>query len=179
MKQTVPGILAFAIFALTLPAAGEDISGWHEAKWGMTPDEVQRVLSQSTRAADLAKVCHEPCNEGAALELDDFELNSQHFVVRFWFSKPDVRLQAVSMYAKQLDDSNGNEAFTKMKSFLEASYGKPASIAMKRGDFVISWTQPSTTITMYSNAANYMTVAYEERSDHELGSHNQTGEQKH
>jgi hypothetical protein len=133
----------------------------------MTTDEVQKVLSQPTRAVDLAKVCHEPCNESAALEVDDFELNGQHFVVRFWFSKPDARLQAVSLYAKQLDDANGNEVFTKMKRFLEASYSKPGSIAMKRGDFVISWTQPSTTITLYSNATNYVTIVYEERSDHE------------
>jgi hypothetical protein len=169
MKQTVLGILGFATFAFALPAAGEDIGGWHEAKWGMKPDEVQKVLSQPTRTADLAKICHEPCNEGAALELDDFELDGQHFVVRFWFSKPDTRLQGVSLYSKQLDDANGNEAFTKMKGFLETSYGKPASITMKRGDFVISWKLSSTTIILYSNSTNYVTIVYEERSDHEPG----------
>jgi len=169
VKQTVLGILTAATLAFTLPAAGEDIAGWHEAKWGMTTDEVQKVLSQPTHAVDLAKVCHEPCNEGAALELDAFELTGQYFVVRFWFSKPDARLQAVSMYAKHLDDANGNEAFTKIKDFLGASYGKPGSIAMKHGDFVISWTQQSTTITLFSNATNYVTIVYEERSDHEGG----------
>jgi hypothetical protein len=169
MKQTVLGILTAATLAFTLPAAGEDIRGWHEAKWGMTTDEVQKVLSQPTHAVDLAKVCHEPCSEGAAVELDGFEINGQYFVVRFWFSKLDERLQAVSMYAKHLDDANGNEAFTKIKGFLEASYGKPGSIAMKHGDFVISWTQQSTTITLFSNATNYVTIVYEERSDHEGG----------
>ena len=62
-----------------------------------------------------------------------------------------MRLQAVSMYAKQLDDTNGNEAFTKMKNFLETSYGTPGSIALKRGDFVISWTL----------AVNYHHVVFE------------------
>jgi hypothetical protein len=80
-----------------------------------------------------------------------------------------MRLQAVSMYAKQLDDANGNEAFTKMRSFLETSYGKPGSIALKRGDFAILWTLPSTTITLYSNATNNMTIVYKERSDKQNG----------
>ena len=57
MKRTIVGILAFVMLALALPAAGEDINGWQEAKWGMTPDEVQKVLSYPTFEADLAKVC--------------------------------------------------------------------------------------------------------------------------
>ena len=145
------------------------MNGWQDAKWGMTPDEVQKVLSYPTSVADLSKVCHEPCNEGAALELEDYDLNGQHFIVRFWFTKPDLRLQAVSMYAKHLDDANGNEAFPKMKNFLETSYGKPATISMKGGDFVISWTLLSTTITLYSNTTNRMTLLYEERSGKETG----------
>ena len=168
MKRTVLGILALATFTFAPPAVGEDIAGWQEAKWGMTPSDVQKVLSYPTSVADLAKVCRVPCNEGEALELDDYELNGQHFIVRLWFAKPDLRLRAVSMYAKQLDDANGNEAFTKMKSFLEASYGTPKSIALKLGDFVISWTQPSTTITLYS-ATNNLTIVYEQRSDKENG----------
>ena len=73
------------------------------------------------------------------------------------------------MYAKQLDDTNGNEAFRKIKSFLETSYGTPGPTALKRGDFVISWTLPSTTITLYWNTTNNMTIVYEERSDKEKG----------
>ena len=169
MKRTVLGILAFATLAFAALAAGEDIGGWQEAKWGMTPNEVQKVLSYPTSVGDLAKVCGEKCDEGAALELDDYQLDSQHFVVRFWFTKRDLHLQAVSMYAKQLDATNGNEAFTKIKSFLETSYATPGSIALKRGDFVISWTLPSTTITLYSNATNNVTIVYEERSDKENG----------
>jgi hypothetical protein len=169
VKRTVLGILALATLAFAPLAAGEDIGGWQEAKWGMTPNEVQKVLSYPTSVADLAKVCGEKCDEGAALELDDYQLDSQHFVVRFWFTKDDMRLQAVSMYAKQLDDTNGNEAFTKIKMFLETSYGTPGSIALKRGDFVISWKLPSTAITLYSNATNNVTIVYEERSDKENG----------
>jgi hypothetical protein len=121
VKRTVLGILALATLAFAPPAIG----GWQEAKWGMTPNEVQKVLSYPTSVAELAKVCGEKCDEGAALELDDYQLDSQHFVVRFWFAKSDMHsciCQAVSMYAKQLDDTNGNEAFTKTKRFLETSY---------------------------------------------------------
>jgi hypothetical protein len=169
VKRTVLGILAFAIFAFAPPAAGEDIGGWGEARWGMAPDQVQKALSYPTLAVDLAKVCGEKCNEGGALELNDYELNGQHFAVRFWFSKPDMRLQAVSMYAKQLDDANGNEAFTKMKHFLETSFGSPRSIGLDPGHFNIIWGLPSTTITLYSNTTNEMTVIYEERSKKESG----------
>jgi hypothetical protein len=169
VKRTVLGILALATLAFAPPAVGDDIGGWQEAKWGMTPNEVQKVLSYPTSVADLAKVCGEKCNEGAALELDDYQLDSQHFVVRFWFAKSDMHLQAVSMYAKQLDNGNGNEAFTKMQGFLEASYGAPKSVSLKRGDFVISWIVPSTTITLYSNATNNLTIVYEERTDKENG----------
>ena len=169
MKRTVLGILALATLAFAPPAAGEDIGGWQEAKWGMTPSEVQKVLIYPTSVADLAKVCGEKCDEGAALELDDYQLDGQHFVVRFWFTKSDMHLRTVSMYAKQLDDTNGKEAFTKIKGFLETSYGAPKSVALKSGDFVISWTLPSTTITLYSNTTNNMTIVYEERSDKENG----------
>jgi len=169
MKRTVLGILALATLAFVPPAAGEDIGGWQEAKWGMTPSEVQKVLSYPTSVADLAKVCGEKCDEGAALELDDYQLDSQHFFVRFWFTKHDLHLRTVSMYAKQLDDANGNEAFTKIKSFLETSYGRPGPIALKGGDFVISWTLPSTTITLYWNATKNMTIVYEVRGDKEDG----------
>ena len=169
MKRTVLGISALAALAFAPFAAGEDFGGWQEAKWGMTHIEVQKILSYPTSVADLAKVCGEKCDEGAALELDDYQLDSQHFGVRFWFTKGDMHLQAVSMYAKQLDDTNGNAAFTKIKSFLETAYGTPGSIALKRGDFVISWKLRATTITLYSNATNNLTIVYEERSDKESG----------
>jgi hypothetical protein len=169
VKRTVLGTFALVTLAFAPPATSENIGGWQEAKWGMTPSEVQKVLSYPTFVANLAKVCGEKCDEGAALELDDYQLDSQHFVVRFWFTKGDMHLQAVSMYAKHLDNTNGSETFTKIKNFLENSYGAAGSISLKHGDFVISWTQPSTTITLYSNATNNLTIVYEERSNKESG----------
>jgi hypothetical protein len=72
VKRNVLRILALATVAFAAPATGEDIGGWQEAKrWWMTPDEVQKVLSYPTSEADLAKVCRGPCNEGAALNLDE------------------------------------------------------------------------------------------------------------
>lgn len=168
MKRTILGISAFVMLALAPPATGEDISGWQEAKWGMTPEQVQKVLSYPTFEADLAKLCSKECNEGAALEMDDYELNSLHFTIRFWFSKPDKRLQAVSLFAKQLN-SNDNHAFTEMKHFLETAYGSPKSFALQHGYFDIRWELPSTMITLISNTTSEMTILYEERSDKESG----------
>ena len=161
--------LALLALAFAVPAEAEDINGWLDAKWGMTPDEVQKVLSYPTSVADLAKVCGENCDEGAALEVGDYALNGQHFTVRLWFTKPDMRLNVVSMYATQLENSNDNTAFTKMKNFLENVYGSPRSMGLKRGYFVITWELPSTTITLHSNSTNEMTVVYEERTDKEGG----------
>jgi hypothetical protein len=79
MKRLILGILVSAMLAL--PVAGADIDGWHEAKWGMTLDQVQKALSYPTFEADLAKLCRKECNEGAALELDDYESNGLHFTV--------------------------------------------------------------------------------------------------
>ena len=104
----------------------------------MTPDQVQKVLSYPTFEADLAKLCSKECNEGAALELDDYELNGLHFTVRFWFSKPDKRLQAVSLFAKQLN-GNDNHAFTEMKHFLETVYGSPKSFNYSMDILIIRW----------------------------------------
>jgi hypothetical protein len=168
VKQTVLGTLAFAMLALALPAASEDISGWQEAKWGMTPDQVQKVLSYPTFEADLARLCSKECNEGAALELDDYELNGLHFTVRLWFSKPDKRLQAVSLFAKQLN-GNDNHAFAEMKKFLETVYGSPKSFVLQHGYFDIRWKLPSTMITLISNTTSEMNIIYEERSDKESG----------
>jgi hypothetical protein len=169
VKRAALGILVLAILAVVAAVAGEDTGGWHEAKWGMTPDQVQKVLSYPASAADLAKVCREPCNEAEALELDDYDLNGQHFTVRFWFGKPDSRLEGVSMHAKQLDPTNAGETLMKIRNFLETSYGAPASIAMDRGHFVFLWTLPSTNITLYSDATNDMTILYEQRIEKENG----------
>jgi hypothetical protein len=166
MKRLILGILVSAMLAL--PAAGEDIDGWHEAKWGMTPDQVQKVLSYPTFEADLAKLCGKECNEGAALELDDYESNGLHFTVRFWFSKPDKRLDAVSLFAKQLSDKD-NPAFSEMKHYLETAYGSPKSFALRQGYFEITWQLPSTVITLHSNTTDQLTIIYEKRSDKESG----------
>jgi hypothetical protein len=160
--------LVFMVLAFVLPAAAEDIDGWHEAKWGMTPEEVQKALSYPTFEADLAKLCSKDCQEGAALELDDYELDDQHFTVRFWFSKPDKRLQAVSMYAKQLNDTD-HQPYTKIKQFLENLYGSPQSSSLMRGYFEFTWKLPSTKITLHSNTTSEITIIYEERADKEGG----------
>ena len=164
MKLTVLRILASAMLVFALPAAGEDISGWQEAKWGMTPDQVQKVLRYPTVEADLAKLCSKECDEGAALELEDYEFNGLHFIVRFWFSKPDKRLQAVSLFAKQLNSSD-NHAFTEMKSYLETTYGSPNTFALQHGYFDIRWKLPSTMITLISNTTSELRIIYQERSD--------------
>lgn len=169
VKRAALGISVLAVLAVVAAVASEDIGGWHEAKWGMTPDQVQKVLDYPASVADLAKVCREPCNEAEALELDDYDLNGQHFTVRFWFGKPDSRLEGVSMHAKQLDQADGQEALMKIKNFLETSYGAPGSIGMDRGHFVFLWTLPSTKITLYSDATNDMTILYEQRKEKENG----------
>ena len=165
MKGAALGILVLATLAVVTPVAGEDIGGWHEAKWGMTSDQVQKILSHPASVADLAKVCREPCNEAEALELDDYDLNGQQFTVRFWFGKTDSRLEGVSMHAKQLDRTDGKEALMKIRNFLETSYGAVGSIGMDRGHFVFLWTLPSTKITLYSDARNEMTILYEQRRE--------------
>src|ERR1700756_1430439 len=98
----------------------------------MTLDQVQKALSYPTFEADLAKLCGKECNEGAALELDDYESNGLHFTVRFWFSKSDKRLEAVSLFAKRLNDKD-NPAFSEMKRYLETVYGSPKSFALQQG----------------------------------------------
>jgi hypothetical protein len=166
MKRLILGILVSAMLAL--PAAGEDIDGWHEAKWGMTLDQVQKALSYPTFEADLAKLCGKECNEDAALELDDYESNGLHFTVRFWFSKSDKRLEAVSLFAKRLNDKD-NPAFSEMKRYLETVYGSPKSFALQQGYFEITWQLPSTVITLHSNTTDQLTIIYEKRSDKESG----------
>jgi hypothetical protein len=57
----------------------------------------------------------------------------------------------------------------KIKNFLETSYGASGSITMDRGHFVFLWTLPSTDITLYSDAANDITILYERRREKENG----------
>ncbi len=168
MKRAVLGIFVFATLAYAPTAYGEDVSGWQGAKWGMTPDEVQRTLSYPTFAADLAKVCGPKCVEGAALELDDYDLNGQHFVVRFWFTRHDKRLHAVSMYAKP-ENGKDNITFANMKEFLETLYGLPQATQLKRGYFIFTWDLPSTKIILNANSTTKMTVVYEEKTKEDDG----------
>jgi hypothetical protein len=69
VKRAFLGILAVTALVFARPAGSEDVSGWQGAKWGMTPDQVQKVLNYPTLVADLASVCGEKCDEGAALQL--------------------------------------------------------------------------------------------------------------
>lgn len=168
-KRAVLGILAFATLAFAPPASAEDLSGWQDTRWEMTPDEVQKVLSYPTSVVDLAKVCGENCEEGAALELDDYELNGQHFMVRFWFTKPETRLHTVSMYAKPPNEGDDNAGFAKMKDYLSSLYGSPNATNLKGGYFIVTWVLSSTGITLYSNATTETAVIYEERTNKEGG----------
>jgi hypothetical protein len=158
------GILVFATLTFAQPAGSEDVSGWQDAKWGMTPDQVQKVLNYPTFIADLAVVCGEKCDEGAALQLDDYDLSGQHFMVRFWFTKPDMRLHTISMYAKPRSDSSDNGGFTEIKDYLQTVYGSPQSVGLDRGRFIVTWALPSTTVTLNSNATNQTTIVYEEKT---------------
>jgi hypothetical protein len=169
VKRSVLGILAFAALAFARSAASEDVSGWQDARWGMTPDQVQKELKYPTMVADLASVCGEKCDEGAALQLDDYDLSGQHFMVRFWFTKPNMRLHAVSMYAKARSDGSDNGDFSKIKDYLQTAYGSPQSVGLERGKFVITWVILSTKITLYSNATDKITIVYEEKTDKEGG----------
>jgi hypothetical protein len=164
VKRAFLGTLVFATLTFARPAGSEDVSGWQDAKWGMTPDEVQRVLNYPTSVADLASVCGEKCDEGAALQLDDYDLSGQHFMVRFWFTKPEMRLHAVSMYAKPGSDASDNGDFTKIKDYLQTVYGSPQSVGLNRGRFVYTWPLPSTTVTLNSNGTNQTTIVYEEKT---------------
>jgi hypothetical protein len=168
VKRAVLAIFAWATFVSAPPATAEDLSGWPDAKWGMTPDEVQKAVGYPTSFADLVQVCQENCAEGAVLELSDYELNGQHFLVRFWFTKAEARLHTVSMYAKsmyakQLDRADDHAAFAKMKSYLDGLYGSPKFNSLKNGFFVVKWVLPSTEITLHSDAATKTTVVYAER----------------
>ena len=160
MNRAVLGILALVALAIASPSYGEDVSGWQEARWGMTLDEVQKALSHPTSVPDLGKVCGEKCDEGAALELADYDFNGQRFMVRLWFTKSDVRLHTVSMYSTKFDDN----AFTKMKTFFENLYGPAKSTGLKRGYFTVIWESPTTLITLFSNTTDEMTVVYEEKT---------------
>jgi hypothetical protein len=165
VKRTVLGVLAFAALAFVPPAAGEDIGGWQDAKWGMTLDEVQKVLSYPTSVVDLAKVCGEKCEDGAALELEDYVLDGRHFMVRFWFTNPELRLHTVSMYAKQPGSGNDDGGFAKMKGYLEDLYDSPRSTVLRNGYFIVTWELGSTKITLNSNITSTMVVVYEGTSE--------------
>jgi len=164
VKRTVLGILAFATLAFAPPAGGEDIGGWQDTKWGMTPNEVQKVLNYPTSAVDLARVCGEKCEDGAALEVEDFVLDGQHFMVRLWFTNPELRLHTVSMYAKQSGSGNDDGGFAKMKGYLGGLYDPPRLTELRHGYFVVAWELGSTKITLYSNTTDTMAVVYEEIS---------------
>jgi hypothetical protein len=176
VKRAFLGILAFAAFVFVRPAGSADLSGWLDARWGMTPDQVQKVLNYPTSVADLASVCGAKCDEGAALQLDDYDLSDQHFMVRFWFTKPDMRLHTVSMYTKARSDDSDNGSFSKIKDFLQTVYGSPQSVGLDRGHFVATWTLPSTTITLYSNATDQVAVVYEEKPVKKAEDHKQPGD---
>jgi hypothetical protein len=167
VKPNALASLMFSMLAHAALAGNNDVDGWQAAKWGMTPDEVQKAVGQPMSFADLAKICDKTCDEGAALELDDYSLNNQHFVVRLWFNKLDTRLHTVSMYAKKPDENVDKNDFSKMKAFLEDAYGAPRPVSLRRGYFTVVWETPSTRISLYSNATDQTTIVYDRRTDEE------------
>ena len=167
MKRAYLWILFFGSLVIPALADNEDLVGWQDAKWGMTPEEVQERLKYPTRRADLSKVCGEKCEEGAALELEDYVLDGQHFMVRFWFKQPNEHLHIVSMYEKAADHEIDSAAFGKLKQFYQDLYGSPRSVTLKGGHFIVSWTLPATMITLYSNTTSETSVVYEEAKEGE------------
>jgi hypothetical protein len=167
VKRAVLLVLGFAGLAIPALANNEDIVGWQDAKWGMTPEEVQKVFKYPTRRSDLSKVCGEKCEEGAALELEDYVLDGQHFMVRFWFAKADEHLHIVSMYAKKADHEIDSVTYGKIKQSYQSLYGSPRSVTLKDGYFIVSWVLPATMITLYSNTTSETTIVYQEAKEGE------------
>ena len=85
-------------------------------------------------------------------------------MVRFWFTKTEKRLHAVSMYEKLGSDASNNGGFRKLKDYLQTVYGSPQSVGLDHGRFVFTWLLPSTTVMLNSNATNQTTIIYEEKT---------------
>lgn len=167
MKRAFLWILFLGVLVIPAFADNEGLVGWQDAKWGMTPGEVQKVLKYPMRRADLSKVCGENCEEGSALELEDYVLDGQHFIVRFWFTKPNEHLHIVSMYTKRADHDADSTAFGKIKELYQGLYGSPRSVTLKGGYFIVTWLLPATMITLYSNTTSETTIVYEEAKEGE------------
>jgi hypothetical protein len=162
VQRALSWIFVLAVATIPAFADNQEIAGWQDAKWGMTPEALQSVLKYPTRKADLSKVCGDKCDEGAALELDDYLFNGQRFMVRFWFAKSDVHLHTISMYAKQQNRDSHGDLFGTMKYYFQNAYGSPQDITLKNGHFIVAWVLPQTAITLYSNTTNETTVIYKE-----------------
>ena len=85
-------------------------------------------------------------------------------MVRFWFTKTEKRLHAVSMYEKLGSDASDNGGFTKLKDYLQTVYGSPQSVGLDHGRFVFTWLLPSAIVMLNSNATNQTTIIYEEKT---------------
>jgi hypothetical protein len=165
MKKLLLALVTTLGLLFASSANSAAMNGWQGAKWGMTPDEVQRALKYPTVPQDMTETCSEPCQDGAALDINDYDADGQHFKVRFWFTKPGLRLATISLYAKPIHtgDLAGIILYSKMYELLLKTYGAPQNATQQGNELSTIWVLPLTSIELHSNTLDYMTVLYQSR----------------
>jgi hypothetical protein len=164
MNKLLTALIALIGFLSAQPANSADVNGWQGAKWGMRPNEVQTALRYPTVPTDMTNSCPEPCRDGAALDINDYDVDGQHFRVRFWFTKLGLHLNTISLYAKPIQEDSGIILYNKIDKLLLKTYGAPQSVIQEGGTMSTTWVLPSTSIELNSNTLDYMTVVYQART---------------
>jgi hypothetical protein len=139
MKHKLFIVLAIfsLILALSLNTSSEtDISGWRQAKWGMTQSEIARIYDLTDWEEGRAR-----CNLKQKVNIE-----GHNFSVKFKFDKktPTGKLRKVTLRSDQKNARN-NKIYDSILRFLISKYGEPKPVTDK--DFPPDrewlWSKPS------------------------------------
>lgn len=105
----------------------KDVEGWNKARWGMTENEVLKVLEGKATAIEKPQKYQglsKQWDAYAPVVLDEIEIGNDKYTVDFIFDDNDKKLIMVIVSIK--DKSPSEVQFSSLEQMLTEKYGSPS-----------------------------------------------------
>ena len=106
-----------------------DVSGWRATRWGMSEDQVKRVVPGRWRASTREER-EDDRDTYVPFVLKDVTIRGRHFIGLFGFSRTDRKLVAVTLHSglPLIRPEEATATFEQIVDELEREFGSPAEI---------------------------------------------------
>ncbi|MHB8158204.1 MAG: hypothetical protein ACYDEQ_12545 [Desulfocucumaceae bacterium] len=144
IKIFVP-VIFFCLLSYTVSAQNQDITGWQEARWGMSETEIIKIFGSS-----LTKLNKQEIYAGMHTDfvINNYVIENIKFRVSFRMSDATNKLVEVALAKSDIGTSQDNSLFNNLASLLIRKYGQSQRETNDNDKQTIEWTFPSTSIIL-------------------------------